>query len=430
MKILHVVHAYWPALGGTEFLVQQVSEYLANDAQEDVTVFTTFAYNTALFNNPHAPSLPPEKQEETLNNVKIKRFPVRNRWGRFLYYFQYIFYRLRLWGNGRMRMLFYGPIAPEMKKAIKDSNADIIAAAPFPLNHTNYVFKNRGKKPVILIGCIHTADKHGFDNPLIIKNIKKAAGYIALTQHEKDYLVQQWGIPGQKIRVIGVGLDIEKNPGPAQPDEKNIRQELGIPKTVPLIAFVGQHGLHKGIETLLLAMAIVWRTFPNVRVLIAGGTSPFSDLFKELRDFIDHRPRKGMKKKKDAPLTDQRVLFLDNIDETLKNNILATCDIFTTPSGFESFGITILEAWKHKRPVVACRIPATMSLIDEFKTGMLVDYKNPLELAEVLKELLREPRLRKLLGENGFAKLEKTYSREVVGKQYHEFYREVLGSDN
>lgn len=422
MKILHVVHAYWPAVGGTEFLVQQVSEYLANDAKEDVTVFTTFAYNTALFTDPHAPSLPVEKQEETLNGVKVRRFPVRNRWGRLLYFLQYVFYRLRLWGNGRLRMLFYGPISPLMKKAIKNSEADIIAAAPFPLNHTNYVFKNRGKKPVVLIGCIHTADRHGFTNPRIIKNIKRAAGYIALTQHEKDYLVHRWGIDEKKIRVIGVGVDTEKTPAPT--GRKGIRQELGIPRTAPVIAFVGQHGLHKGIETLLLAMPMVWQRFPGARLIIAGGTSPFSGLLEELSDFIDHCPSSDPEKEKGV--LEKQVFFLENIDEAMKSDILASCDIFTTPSGFESFGITILEAWKHRKPVIACRIHATMSLIEEYETGLLVDYKNPIELAEALKELIADLGLRKKLGEKGFEKLTNNYSRQVVGTQYHEFYREVL----
>jgi glycosyltransferase involved in cell wall biosynthesis len=420
MKILHVVHAYWPAIGGSEFLMQQVSEYLANKAEEDVTVYTTFAYNTSLFTTPHAPSLPEDKKEETLNGVKIRRFPVRNRWGKVLYVLQYILYRLRVWGNGRVRMLFYGPISPQMKKAIKKSSADIIAAAPFPLNHTNYVFKNQGKKPVVLIGCIHTTDKHGFTNPRIIKNIKRADGYIALTQHEKEYLTHQWGIDEKKICVIGVGIEVDTEPTP--PGQQILRKLLEIAESDPIIAFVGQHGLHKGIETLLLAMPLVWHRFPEARLIIAGGMSPFTDAIKELSLFIDNQTNINTNKSKE----EKRIFFLDNIDEQLKSEILSECDIFTTPSGFESFGITILEAWKRKKPVIACRIPATMNLIEEYETGMLVDYKNSRELAEALVELIADPHLRKIMGEKGYQKLIKEYSREVVGKQYYEFYQEVV----
>ncbi|MCP4219362.1 MAG: glycosyltransferase family 4 protein [bacterium] len=407
MKILHVVHAYSPALGGTEFLVQQVSEYLSNAAKESVSVYTTFAYNTALFTDPKAASLQKDNEEEIINNVKVRRFPVKNRWGKYLYYLQYICFRLRLWGNGRLRMLYYGPISPALKKGIKEADHDIIVAAPFPLNHTNYVFKNRHKKPVVLIGCMHTTDRHGFANPRLRKNIRRADGYVALSTHEKDYLVQEWGIDEKKIRVIGVGLKTE-----CPPVKQEIRERLGINKGAPVIAFVGQHGLHKGLETLILSMKTIWQSYPAARLIIAGGTSPFTDSMKQLAAFIDG---------------EERIFFLDNIDEELKNDILCGCDIFATPSGFESFGITIIEAWKRKRPVVACRIPATKSLICEYENGLLVDYKHAPELAQALQELLADPELRCKIGEGGYEKFVSTYSWEVVGKKYHDFYREVAG---
>ncbi len=417
MKILHVVHAYWPAIGGSEFLVQQVSEYLAQRAGQEVTVFTTFARGTALFTNPHAPALPAEHGIETIGGVKVRRFPVANRWGRYLYYFQYLWYRLRLWGNGRLRMLFYGPISPAMKKAIKEFDADVVMAAPFPLNHTNYVFQAAGKKgqvPVVLAGCIHTEDKHGFINKRIIKNIRKADGYVALTAHEKDFLVRQWGIDEKKIKVIGVGLKME----PAAPsgNKTGLRESLGIPSAAPVVAFVGQHGLHKGIETLITAMSALWQNFPETRLVIAGGTSPFTGAMKKLARFRDPEGT--------------RIFFMEDIDEHMKENILSGCDIFATPSGFESFGITILEAWKRKKPVVACRIPVTMNLIDEYHTGMLADYKNPRELAGTLKELLADPDLRERLGENGYQRLKTRYSWEVVGEQYMKLYREVVIRDD
>jgi len=411
MKILHVIHAYTPAIGGTEFLIQQVCEYLAGTAGEEVTVFTTFAYNTTLFTDAKAPAVPAQRKEETIDGVKVKRFPVINRWGKLLYFLQYIFYRFRLLGNGRLRMLYYGPISPAMKKAIKNFPADIIVGSPFPLNHMNYVCKNRGKAAVILVGCLHTEDKHGFKNPLVTRAIKRADGYIALTPHEKDYLVSQLGIPAKKIRVIGVGLKID-SPAPVKGE---IRTLLKIKKDVPLIVFVGQHGLHKGIETLIAAMPLVWRRFPGARLVIAGGKTPFTESFKKLSRFIAGQ-NEG----------EEKIFFLDNINEETKSAVLSGCDIFTTPSGLESFGITILEAWSRKKPVVACRISATMNLIEEYKTGLLVDYKNSRELAQALVELAADVELRRKIGENGFKKLQTDYSWEGVGGKYYDFYREVV----
>jgi glycosyltransferase involved in cell wall biosynthesis len=307
-------------------------------------------------------------------------------------------------------MLFYGPISPLMKKAIKNFPADIIIGSPFPLNHMNYIFKNRGKAPVILVGCMHTSDKHGFKNPLIAKNIKRADGYIALTPHEKDYLVTQLGVPGKKIKVIGVGLKIDW----VEPVREGIRKSLDIGKDAPLIAFVGQHGLHKGIGTLIASMPLVWRHFPRARLIIAGGKTPFTDGFKKLREFIDNE-------------RERKIFFLDDINEEVKSGIFSECDIFAAPSGFESFGITILEAWRRKKPVVACRISATMNLVEEYKTGLLVDYENARELAEAFVELISDEELRRKIGENGFKKLEIEFSWERVGIKYYDFYRGVVG---
>jgi glycosyltransferase involved in cell wall biosynthesis len=413
MKILHLVHAYYPAIGGSEYLVQQVSEYLVNGAGDDVTVFTTFAYNSALFSGRKPEVMPKSRENEVINNVKIRRFPVVNRWANVFYVIQYILYHIRFPGNGFWRKLYYGPLSPEMRRAVEDFDADIIVSAPFPLNHMNYGFKNRKKAPVILMGCMHTADKHGFHNRWILKAIQKADGYIALTSHEKRFLVEEWGIDENKtiIAIIGVGIDVK----PPSVPGNHIREQVGIVPRVPLIAFIGQHGLHKGINILIKAMPRVWEKFPDARLVIAGGTTPFTGSFKKLARSID-RGQQG------------RIHFMDNVDENRKYGIIESCDIFASPSGYESFGITILEAWMKKKPVVACNIEATRNLVRDGETGFLVEYYNHSQLAETLIRLIENPGLRKKVGENGYKKLKENYTKEIIGKKFRDFYDKILSS--
>ena len=391
-------------------MIQQVSEYLAHQAGDDVTVFTTFAYNSGLFTKPGSRPMPETRKEEVIGNVKIKRFPVINRWAKILYIIQYILYRLRFPGNGFFRMLYYGPVSPMMKKAVEEFDADVIVAAPFPLNHMSYGFKNKKRAPVILVGCMHTLDKHGFHNPRIRRMIRQADGYIALTPHEKDFLVNRWGIEAAKIEVIGVGID-NRVPVSKTGSEK-IRKEIGCDPRDPLIAFLGQHGLHKGIKTLIRAMPRVWQEFPKAHLIIAGGTTPFTASFRQLADSI------GKSKKK-------RIYFFDNIDEKQKYEILGASDIFASPSGFESFGITILEAWKQKKPVTACNIEATRNLISDGETGFLVEYKNERQLAETLIRLIENPGLRKSAGEKGYEKLKKNFTKEIIGEKYRKLIQRV-----
>lgn len=428
MKILHLVHAYSPAIGGSEYLMQQVSEYLANEAGHDVTVFTTFAYNSGLFTDSRVESMPGNRGEEIINNVKVRRFPVINRWARILYFIQYILYRIGFPGNGFLRMLYYGPISPMMKKAAASFDADVIVSAPFPLNHMNYGFKNKNKAPVILVGCMHTVDKHGFHNPRLKKMIKKADGYIALTPHEKNFLVTRWGIDAAKVEVIGVGINIDTPQSASNPESLNIREEIGCSAGDPVIAFVGQHGLHKGIDILIRAMPRVWQKFPGTQLIIAGGTTPFTDRFKVLGQVTELAMRVSQFTDDYVPPRPPgRIHFIDNVDENKKYKILDTCDIFASPSGFESFGITILEAWSKKKPVIACDIEATRHLVQDNETGFLVEYKNIQQLAETLIRLFEDPDLRKKTGEKGWQKLNKNYTRQIIGEKYSDFYDKIVG---
>ena len=77
MRILHVVHGYPPSVGGSQLLVQHLSEQLVTRYGDRVTVFTTTARNVEMFWNPREPALP--AGTEVINGVTVRRFPVFNR---------------------------------------------------------------------------------------------------------------------------------------------------------------------------------------------------------------------------------------------------------------------------------------------------------------------------------------------------------------
>ena len=72
MKILQVTQGYWPAIGGTELLIQRVSEELVQQFGDEVTVFTTNCFNGEGFFNPALPRLPAGSEE--IRGVRIRRF--------------------------------------------------------------------------------------------------------------------------------------------------------------------------------------------------------------------------------------------------------------------------------------------------------------------------------------------------------------------
>ena len=69
MKILHVTQGYAPAIGGTELLIQRVSEELVRQFGDEVTVFTTDCYSGEAFFTLSAPRLPVGWEER--NGVRV-----------------------------------------------------------------------------------------------------------------------------------------------------------------------------------------------------------------------------------------------------------------------------------------------------------------------------------------------------------------------
>jgi len=165
-------------------------------------------------------------------------------------------------------------------------------------------------------------------------------------------------------------------------------------------------------------MSRVWERFPDTHLIIAGGRTPFTVSFKELAAVIDNSQTHGN--------GGQRIHFLDNIDELQKQRVIESCDIFASPSGFESFGITILEAWQQSKPVIACDIAVSRCLITHGETGFLVPYREITPLADTIGHLLKDPELRTQVGQKGHEKLKKNFTKAIIGEQYRQFYDKIM----
>jgi hypothetical protein len=117
MNILHVTQGYSPAIGGTEWLIQRVSEELANRFDDTVTVFTTDRLNGQGFVRPFSARL--ATAWEKINGVGVRRFPVWNGFGPFLKVAQLAAYRLNLPYNDILRSFYSGPIIPGLENEIR-----------------------------------------------------------------------------------------------------------------------------------------------------------------------------------------------------------------------------------------------------------------------------------------------------------------------
>lgn len=417
MKILHVLHAYPPAIGGVQQLFQNVSERLARDFGDQVTVYTTTAYQNTLFWDPGQPALP--AGEEMRAGVRVRRFPVWNRWPGLRLNAARIAHKLQLPGEDWLRGLYFGPLAPGLARAVAAAaaDADIVVASAFPLLHMHAALRGarRGGAPVIFVGALHPADRWCFDRPMIYRAIRRADAYIALSDFERAHLLRQTAAPQgdpDRIAVIGGGVDRAAFAG-AREKRAAMRQRLGWSPDDPAVIFLGRHVEHKRIDVLIAAMRLVWAEQPLARLLIAGARTDYTPQLMAQVAALPEEQR-------------TRITWVADFEEAEKPALLAACDVLANPSAYESFGIVFLEAWAVGVPVIGARVGAIPTIIEAGQDGLLAEHGDAEAWAHALLRLLGSPSLRARMGAAGREKVRARYDWPVVVRRFRETYARVL----
>jgi glycosyltransferase involved in cell wall biosynthesis len=410
MDILHVVHGYFPALGGSERLIQRISENLVARYGDRVTVYTANGYNNEAFVDPSQPLLP--VAEFDLNGVHVRRFAVFNRLGKLLFHLQRLAYHLGLPGNQHLRTWYGGPIMPGLGRCVGAFKGDVVAAAAFPLLHmyTTLNACQRANKPLVFVGALHPLNDWGYNRPMIYEAIRQADAYIALSSYEREYLIETWQVPAAKIAIVGIGIEPARF---VQANGAEVRQRYGLGEH-PVVAFIGQQSRYKGIDSLILSMPEVWRQMPEARLLIAGAATGFTSC---LQNLIRTRL---------SPTQQDRLIYLNNFAEGEKPALFAACDVFAYPSRYESFGIAFIEAWAAGKPVIGCQAGAVPSIVSDGVDGILVPVDDPVSLGQASLRLLQSPDLRHQLGQAGRAKVLEHYTWDVVTPRWREVYERVV----
>ncbi|HKI03509.1 MAG TPA: glycosyltransferase family 4 protein [Thermoanaerobaculia bacterium] len=138
---------------------------------------------------------------------------------------------------------------------------------------------------------------------------------------------------------------------------------------------------YKGHDQLLEALT----RLPEARLVAAGDG--------------DDRPR--LEAKAAALGMADRIFFTGFLSEATLAELYRRCAVFAMPSQGEGFGLVYLEAMRAGKPVLASRGSAAEEIVEDGKTGLLVDPEDREALRAALGQLLGYPGEARRMGEAG-----------------------------
>ena len=259
----------------------------------------------------------------------------------------------------------------------------------------------------VVVGTFHAyreSNHPGYEyaKPIFERFFSRLDGRIAVSEAVREYLTPYF--PGD-YRIIPNGIDLERFGDPAlRPFERFDDGKLNI-------LFVGRLEKRKGFKYLLQAFAQVKKSVPQARLMVVGAYDK-----EDKEPFVLYA--------RENRLRDVR--FIGQVSEDDLPRYYRTCHVFCAPStGFESFGIILLEAMAAGRPIVASNIDGYRGVVDDGMEGLLVQPEDERRLAEALIHLLKDPALRERMGRQGQATAT-DYAWHKVAQQVLDYYRELL----
>jgi len=350
LRIVHIAPFYHPVIGGVEEVVKKLAEYMANKGNE--------AY-VLTYNRLRREGLGSLPGEETINKVRVVRLKSDVTWS-------------------------YGTYSTELPEVLKNLRPDIVHVHVWRHPHVFQVAKlKRGSSfKTVLHGHapFYNMKQLGFatwtyyrlSDLLARRILKMYDAVIALTPYEKRLLVGRLGVEEDRAKVIPNGVD---------DDLFRRAQNCLLNNSVnATVLYVGRLSKEKNVDLLIRAMYHAVREVKNAELVLAG-------------------PDDGSWSKLPAHQEASFARYVGPVDEEAKLRLYASSKIFSNPSTYEGFGLTLLEAQAFGKPCVITGDGGQLYTAPPGKVSLYAK-PSPKDFGEAISLLLEDEELYKKLSAN------------------------------
>jgi N-acetyl-alpha-D-glucosaminyl L-malate synthase BshA len=302
------------------------------------------------------------------------------------------------------------PLSVKMAEVSRDHGLDVLHAH-YAVPHATAALLAcsmlpAGRRPRVITTL------HGTDTTLLGRD----PGYGPAIRHALDRsdavtTVSVW-LERETRRVLGIDrpIDVIHNffePQPPRRTREAVRRELGVGDEVVILHASNLRPL-KRIDLLLETVALVRPREAFKLVILAGGDfAPFADTVRCL----------GLG---DRVIVREKVVDMEDY--------LQVADVGLFPSDLESFCLSLLETMFFACPSVARAVGGIPEVMIPGETGLLVPSGDAATLARAVESLIRDPELRRKLGQAGQQRARALFSADVIVPRYEALYRRVCAA--
>jgi glycosyltransferase involved in cell wall biosynthesis len=214
------------------------------------------------------------------------------------------------------------------------------------------------------------------------------------------------GLPNSMIEVIPDGIEL-----PAQLPSKEARARTralwGATESEFLIGQLGAFSHEKGQDVALEALQILKERLPQARLLLAGDgpTLGNPEIARRYAALVE------------------RVRLCGTIQDPAE--FFSALDLFIMPSKSEGLGSSALVAMSYGLPVVASRVGGLPEVVEEGRTGWLVEPDSPAALAEAILAAAADPARLQQWGLNGRERA-RQFTVDIMVQRTEALYRRLL----
>lgn len=238
--------------------------------------------------------------------------------------------------------------------------------------------------------------------------------FLAVTERSRLSLLLE-GVPDNKIRVLPVGIDLQK----FCPSDKDVSllKSLKLEENDFIVLSITRQIREKGLQELLYAARMIIPRLPEserkrLRFVMVG-KGPLHNRLIELTQ------RLGIQ---------DHVCLIPEVPYSQIPAMHNLSDIFVLPSlptrsWQEQFGMVLIEAMACGKPVISTLSGSIPEVVGD--AGILVQPADAVDLANALRELISSPELRKKLSSIGITRARNHYDCKIFAEKIDSIYHSL-----